>query len=552
MQRASAAIHRATRLFRATRLDQLVLHPRAVLVGLVVVQWLAILAFALTVKHNGWLYHQGGDQLWYTTTGWLLGHGALPPTFVSYWWSMVFAPIMLATGADFLGALPIIVLVNVLVLGPIALACIYFIARRIGGELLGLWSAALWVLVPFAAIPLFREDYHVKYVELILPQALGLTAMADFPSMVCLLAASAILLRALERRAPTEVVLAGLAAGVAAGVKPANLIFLAAPTLAILASRRLMLAFPFAVGLAPAFVALALWKHRGLGSIPAFGGGGEIDPAVGTGLWRYVDLDWDNLHRNMDGLREWFWSARLLQWLPFAGLLAVARRSLPVAALLGGWFGAFLLVKGTTPLSTVESGSFFRFMMPGFPAYFLLAASIPLLIPTLAARLDRFEQPSRGRRLGARAVALIAVAVITLPLAAAGLPQPLDSTRDALLVNNILIPVDPEIDVVVTAQGEARTIIWNHPSTNGTSVFYRVFRTALAGPDAVCAEGTGAIYCDLSMIELTTTRQRRYVDGSPPPGARYRIGVAANWRDDPAGGDVFAVSRPIAATPPPR
>ena len=76
-------------------------------------------------------------------------------------------------------------------------------------------------------------------------------------------------------------------------------------------------------------------------------------------------------------------------------LLAVARRSLPVAGLLAGWFGALLLFKGSTHLATVESGSFFRYMMPGFPAYFLLAASIPLLVPTLADRLDRLERPSR-------------------------------------------------------------------------------------------------------------------------------------------------------------
>ena len=193
--------------------------------GLVVVQWLAILAFALTVKHNGWLYYQGGDQLWYTTTGWLLSDGKLAPTYVGYWWSMVFAPITFVTGADFLGALPAIILFNVLVLGPIALGCIYFIARRIGGELFGLWSAALWVVMPFAAIPLFRQDYHVKYVELLLPQSFGLTAMADFPSMVCLLVAAALIVRALDRDASTEWLLAGLAAGVAVGIEPSNAIF---------------------------------------------------------------------------------------------------------------------------------------------------------------------------------------------------------------------------------------------------------------------------------------------------------------------------------------
>ena len=102
---------------------------------------------------------------------------------------------------------------------------------------------------------------------------------------------------------------------------------------------------------------------------------------------RYVDLDWGHLHENASNLREYFWSARLLEWAPIAGTVAVARRSPALAALLATWFGVFLVVKGTTVLSTVSSGSFFRFLMPGFPAYFLLAVSIPLLVPTLARRL---------------------------------------------------------------------------------------------------------------------------------------------------------------------
>lgn len=546
-------MRRASAILRATRLGHVLLRPRAVLACLVVVQWLAILAFALTVRHNGWLYHQGGDQLWYTTTGWLLGHGDLPPTVVSYWWSILLTPIMLATGPDFLGALPAIVLFNVLVLGPIALVCVYYIARRIGGEVLGLWSAALWVIVPFAAIPLFRQDYHVRYVELILPQALGLTALADFPSMVCLLAAAALLLRALDRGVWTEWLLAGLATGVAIGIKPANAIFCVGPALAILVARRATVAWPFLVGIAPALLALAVWKQRGLGTLPLFAFE-EVRLAAGStlggiDLQRYIDIDWGMFDRNMNGLREWFWSARLLQWLPIAGLLAVARRSFPVAALLAGWFGAFLLVKGTTPLSNVESGSFFRYLMPGFPAYLLLGASIPLLIPTLSGRLDRFGQPGRGRELGVRTVAVLTVVVATLPLAAALLPRPIDSTRDALRVNSILIPVDPEIDVAVTAEGAARAISWSHASTHGTSVFYRIFRTLKTGPDEVCAENQGAADCRLEMTELTTTRERRFVDGSPPPGANYRVGIAANWQDDSEGGDVLAISPPVAATP---
>ena len=39
----------------------------------------------------------------------------------------------------------------------------------------------------------------------------------------------------------------------------------------------------------------------------------------------------------MSNLREFTWSARVLQWLPLAGALAVARRSLPAAGLLLAW-----------------------------------------------------------------------------------------------------------------------------------------------------------------------------------------------------------------------
>ena len=51
--------------------------PLVSLAVLAVVQWLAILVFALTVRHNGWLFYQGGDQIWLLTTGWLLGQGDL-------------------------------------------------------------------------------------------------------------------------------------------------------------------------------------------------------------------------------------------------------------------------------------------------------------------------------------------------------------------------------------------------------------------------------------------------------------------------------------------
>jgi hypothetical protein len=49
------------------------------------------------------------------------------------------------------------------------------------------------------------------------------------------------------------------------------------------------------------------------------------------------------------------------------------------------------------------------------------------------------------------------------------------------------------------------------------------------------------------MVLLGTTREPTWRDGSPPPGSLYRIGVAANSRNDPEEGDVVLLSRPTAA-----
>ena len=175
-------------------------HTRASLATLVVAQILATVAFALSVTHNGWLYYQGGDQIWYATTGWSLGDLRIPNALVGYGWSLALAPITWVTGPTFIQALPLIALVNVLVMGPIALLCVYAIAERVGGRLLGLWSAALWVVAPYLTIPLFISRYHEKFVDQFLPQALGLTAMADYFSMVALLVGAVFVLRSIDSR----------------------------------------------------------------------------------------------------------------------------------------------------------------------------------------------------------------------------------------------------------------------------------------------------------------------------------------------------------------
>ena len=225
--------------------------------------------------------------------------------------------------------MPLIVVFQVLVLGPIALYCVYGIASHIGGRLLGYWAALLWVVAPFAAIPLFVERYHEKWTEQFLPQALGLTAMPDFPSMVLVLAAALLVVRSLAGRSHLGRRPRGARRGTAGALKPPNYLFVVGAVLAYLVARRLRGSIVFLAALAPSIVVVAFWKDRGLGYIPATSLE-ETRVALGSGLprlnyERYVQLDWAHWREQMDSLREFFWSARLAQWAPFAGLLAVVR-----------------------------------------------------------------------------------------------------------------------------------------------------------------------------------------------------------------------------------
>lgn len=533
--------------------DRLLEHPRAVLASLAVAQVAATVALGLSVEHNGWVWFQGGDQIENVTTGWLLGQLELPPTIVSYLWPLLLAPLTWFTGPTFVQLLPPLVLLQVLVLGPLALVCVYALASRIGGRLLGYWAALLWVVAPFAATPLFVERYEERFSEQFLPQALGLTAMPDFPSMVLLLATALLVVRAVSGEHLGDAALAGALAGAAGGLKPANYLFLAGALLAFASARRWRQGAAFAVLAAPSVLVLALWKYRGLGDLPAL----TVEQArlaAGAGLPsldldRYLELDLDHWRTQMDQLREFFWSPRLVQWAPFAGLLAVLRvRKWPIAALLGGWLAAFVVVKGFSPRADIQANTFWRLLMPAWPAYLLLLASIPLLVPTLARRLgDRLRAPSSPpvplRWAGlALLVSVVVPAVATAASSRLAPPDPPAIVQYFEGAATILTPVDESIVVRVVRDGESNRVTWTVPDWRG-DVFYRVYRAPDASSALFCATDRNVIWnCYVEGTVVGTTPLTELVDPSADPGAAYRIGVGANWANDPTLGDVFAFS----------
>ena len=165
---------------------------------IVAVQIAATVALFFSVNRNGWLTYQGGDQIWLVTSGWLLGDGTIGYALTSHGWPMLLAPLTWITGSSFVELLPLTTVLQVGVLGPIATLAVYDIGARLAGRLAGLWCAAAFVAAPFVAIPYFVDRYHDRWVDQFLPQALGLTQQADFPSVVAVLVSAALTVRALE------------------------------------------------------------------------------------------------------------------------------------------------------------------------------------------------------------------------------------------------------------------------------------------------------------------------------------------------------------------
>jgi len=257
-------------------------------------------------------------------------------------------------------------LLNIVVLGPLALACAYRVAAHVGGVALGSWALLVWVTAPWLVEALTLGSYSTTVQDRVLPLVLGLTAEPGYASGIALLVAVALL----TARGRREAAAAGVAAGVGIVLVPEALVFLVPVAVALLVAWRGQELGSFLLAAAPALLVVSVFRQ------PAFG-----------------ELSLDALQANFGGLREYFFSQRLMQWLPIAGAIAVGRRSLPLALLLGGWFGSWVATAATRVGTGLEDGELVRVLLPALPAWVLLAAALPLLVPTLATRLGPLARP---------------------------------------------------------------------------------------------------------------------------------------------------------------
>lgn len=511
--------------------------------------------FAFNTTHNGWVWHSGGDSTSFWTETWALGHLLVPPAAIGYGLPVYYAWIPLVSGPSLLNGLPVVAVLQLAVLVPLALVLFWLVADRLFGRVYAWFAAALWVAAPLLMLLGFVKSYHSVFEDFFLaPHWYGLTNMADFPSMVVVLAAAWLTLRAIDRADPTDYLLAGLMAGVALGLKPANGFFLPAVAVLLIATRRWQLAAVWVAGIVPALITLALWKERGLGYLPATSHGyQQLHVAAGAAMplafstSHYIPLDFHHFTDELHNLREVFWSLRFLEFLVVAGLFGVIRRSPLKGVFVATWFVAFCVVKASTSGSDFPSATYFRLTEPGLPALILVVAGAFYCLPVAGRRLAPVAAPTIARlslrdfdrRLLIPATTLCAVVPLLL-IAIARIPSTDRTIRDENRVQEA--PISNAFHLTAQRRGNMVTLRWKTPSHGSTTPSFLVFAS---GDNNGCDPlPRGARHCKFNtMPAITTTRATAYAVRLPARERQwFRVALVADYLTTDVGGDLMLMS----------
>jgi hypothetical protein len=537
------------------------LPPWLVLGSLVVVGWAITAEAGRIAPHDGPLYYHGGDGTYYYSTAWMLAHGVIPLSSIGYGYPLLLAPIAGIAGPNLLAGMPAVIALNQLLLAPAALLGIYGIVRMLAGRAYAYLATLVWVLSPVLVIHYFLADYHARYVDMTLPSEVGLLPLGDYPSMVLLIVAAYFTLRVASSALWADALAAGFATGLAVAVKPANLLFLPAPFLALLVARRFRGLGILALAIVPSLIGTTVWKQRGIGDLPAFASSSDgrfalaalgitLVSSIHVNIHNYLPFNWSQLHHNLDGLREYTWSQRVIYFTAGGGLIGLVRRSTVAAVLAGTWLAAYVIGKGSNPVVDVVSGGFFTHMMAAFPAYFLLVVSVPFLIPFVGRRRGPALPPSRGGRFPVVAAGLLGFASIAGALAVAVIPTS-NHPWVARAAGGILVPID-RFPITAAAAGRAVTVSWRQQPSHGARVTYAVLR-APDGPGGDCIPPAGSSgTCDYSsdVVGSTDSTGDSFTDRAPRGTWLYRIALSATPVGPQQPTDYILLSRPVRVSVP--
>ena len=499
---------------------------------------------ALSATHNHFVWYSGGDATEYWTSSWLLAHGQIGQSIISYGVPVLYAWVPLITGTTIFGGLPVITVIQAAVLVPLAVVLFWAVADLLFGRLFAWWATFLWIVGPLLMLLGFTSAYRGEFRDLFLaPHWFGLTNMADMPSLVVVLATAWAALRLLESRALHDAALTGLLAGALIGLKPANGFFLVALAIVLVAVRELRPLVVCGAAFVPALLTLALWKERGLGNLPILSyapahEAAGVQPVVAD-TNTYVQFDWGHLHGELLDLRDVFWSLRLLEFVALAGIVGAFRRSRVKGAFVAVWFAAFCVVKGSSERAEIVTVSYWRFVEPGLPAFILLAASLVYLVPRSGRPFARPHLPARLAG-GRRTVAAAAVVLAAIPLLLVVVAQPAPAAhyvRIDALANDA--PLTSEMRATATVRNGTVHLTWPPVDTGPTGAYYVVYRSGTN--DGCELPDAGAKECLLEMDQQGLTRAPSFDDRPGKGTFWYRVALMANYRNALDGSDLMLV-----------
>jgi hypothetical protein len=257
---------------------------------------------------------------------------------------------------------------------------VYAVMHLVAGRIPALFAGLVLVAGPVILARRYFQsgggtppiDYRTVYRHDVLPTELGLVHRAGLVA-ACLLLGSALLL-VVRTRLPvwSTAALGGAAAAAAALVFPHAWLVVAAPVAAMLVRRDARAVGATLVTAVVGLIALAVFRE-----VP------------------HVAFGWHQMGRSLDSVREFTWSRRLLEYLPLAGVVGLARRSGPAAA----FFAVVLVAAVILPLSRpLDLTAYLLVIVPGIPAYWLLTASIPFLVPRTGMVAGRASAPQLTTR----------------------------------------------------------------------------------------------------------------------------------------------------------
>jgi hypothetical protein len=534
----------------ASRLTEAPAAP--LLAALILIQFGVVAWLALATPHNGWVWYSGGDVTEYWTSEWNVAHGLIPQAFVGWGLPVLYAWVPLVAGPSLLTGLPVAILFNVLVLGPLAVVLLWALADRLYGRVYAWAAALLWVVGPVLAIASFSARYRPSFEQYFLaPHWAGLTNMSDFPSLVAVLATALVTVRATQNGRFGSAVGAGVVGGLLIGLKPANGFFVLAVIVLLVACQRPRVAAGWAVGVVPAVVTLAIWKARGLGTLPLFASSSTpVHEAMGGPVAittsRYVSLDWHHLSVEWNELGEVFWDLRFLQFVLFAGVAGALRRNVRTGLFLATWFVGYCIVKGMSSQADISTTSYFRLTLPGFAALVLLVPAIGFLWP--GTRAKHFVVAAKESwSLDVRSpLAVIAALAAIVPLVVVLAAHPAPANRFARLSPaNTESPIAASLTPKVTQSGGTVTVSWQPARRTGsTRVAYAVFRTA--DNDGCVLPSAGALECQLSAPVLTSTEGTTVTDRPGHGHFWYRVAAVADYKAVPTSTDLMLLSPAVS------